>query len=42
MDGEFEPMRGALSAMGLSLNSVSNNVHVPEIENNKGAGELHV
>jgi hypothetical protein len=32
LDGEIEMMRGELSAKGLSLNSVSNNDRVPEIE----------
>ena len=32
MDGQFEPLRGDLAKMGLQLNTVSNDEHVPEIE----------
>jgi hypothetical protein len=32
MDGEFEPMRGDLAMLGISLNITSKNEHVPEIE----------
>ena len=32
MDGQFESMRGELSELGITLNTVSNNEHVPEIE----------
>ena len=32
MDGQFEPLRGDLAEMGLQLNTVSNDEHVPEIE----------
>ena len=32
MDGQFEPLRGDLAGMGVCLNMVSNDEHVPEIE----------
>ena len=32
MDGQFEPLRGELANMGIQLNIVSNDEHVPEIE----------
>ena len=32
MDGQFEPLLGDLAEMGLQLNTVSNDEHVPEIE----------
>ena len=32
MDGQFEPLRGDLADMGIQLNTVSNDEHVPEIE----------
>ena len=32
MDGQFDPLRGDLAEMGLQLNTVSNDEHVPEIE----------
>lgn len=32
MDGEFEPLRGELSFIGITLNTVSRDEHVPEIE----------
>ena len=32
MDGQFEPLRGDLADLGIQLNTVSNNEHVPEIE----------
>jgi len=32
MDGQFEPLRGDLAAMGVELNTASNDEHVPEIE----------
>ena len=32
MDGQFEPLRGDLAEMGIQLNTVSNDEHVPEIE----------
>jgi len=32
MDGQFEPLRGDLAAMGIQLNTVSNDEHVSEIE----------
>ena len=32
MDGQFEPLRGNLADMGLQLNTMSNDEHVPEIE----------
>jgi hypothetical protein len=32
MDGEFEPLRGDLANMGITLNTSSRNKHVPKIE----------
>ena len=32
MDGQFEPLCGNLANMGLQLNTMSNDEHVPEIE----------
>ena len=32
MDGQFKPLRGDLAEMGIQLNTVSNDEHVPEIE----------
>ena len=32
MDGQFEPLRGDLAEMGIQLNTVSNDEHIPEIE----------
>ena len=32
MDGQFEPIRGDLSSLGITLNTVANDVHVPEVE----------
>jgi hypothetical protein len=32
MDGQFESIRGDLAEMNISLNVVSNDEHVPEIE----------
>ena len=32
MDGQFEPLHGDLAEMGIQLNTVSNDKHVPEIE----------
>ena len=32
MDGEFEPLRGALAGLGIQLNMVTNQEHVPEVE----------
>ena len=32
MDGQFEPLRGALAEMKINLNTASNDEHVPEIE----------
>ena len=32
MDGEFETLRGELSALQLTLNTASNDEHVPEVE----------
>ena len=32
MDGQFEPLRGDLAEMGIQLNTISNDEHVPEIE----------
>jgi hypothetical protein len=32
MDGEFEPLRGELSTLGITLNTVSRGEHVPEAE----------
>ena len=32
MDGQFEPLHRDLAEMGIQLNIVSNNEHVPEIE----------
>ena len=32
MDGQFEPLHGDLAEMGIQLNTVSNDEHVPEIE----------
>ena len=32
MDGQFEPLCGDLAEMGIQLNTVSNNEHIPEIE----------
>jgi hypothetical protein len=32
MDGEFEPLRGELSILGITLNTVSRGEHVPEAE----------
>ena len=32
MDGQFEPLRRDLAEMGIQLNTVSNNEHIPEIE----------
>ena len=32
MDGQFEPLRGDLAELGIQLNTVSNDEHVPEIE----------
>ena len=32
MDGQFEPLRGDLADLGIQLNTVSNDEHVPEIE----------
>ena len=32
MDGQFEPLRGDLAKMGIQLNTVSNDEHIPEIE----------
>ena len=32
MDGQFESLRGNLADMGLQLNTMSNDEHVPEIE----------
>ena len=32
MDGQFEPLCGDLAEMGIQLSTVSNNEHVPEIE----------
>ena len=32
MDGQFEPLRGDLADMGIQLNIISNDEHVPEIE----------
>ena len=32
MDGRFESLRGDLAAMGIALNTVSNDEHVPKIE----------
>ena len=32
VDGEFEPLRGALSDVGISVNTASNAEHVPDIE----------
>ena len=32
MDGQFEPLCGNLAEMGIQLNTVSNDEHVPEIE----------
>ena len=32
MDGQFEPLHRDLAEMGIQLNTVSNDEHVPEIE----------
>ena len=32
MDGQFEPLRGNLAELGITLNTASNDEHVPEIE----------
>ena len=32
MDGQLEPLRGDLAGMGIHLNTVSADEHVPEIE----------
>ena len=32
MDGQFESLRGNLAELQISLNTVSNNEHVPDIE----------
>ena len=32
MDGQFEPLCGDLAEMGIQLNTVSNDEHIPEIE----------
>ena len=32
MDGQFEPIRGDLSSLGITLNTVANDEHVPEVE----------
>ena len=32
MDGQFEPIRGDLSSLGITLNTVANDKHVPEVE----------
>ena len=32
MDGQFEPLHRDLAEMGIQLNIVSNDEHVPEIE----------
>jgi hypothetical protein len=34
MDGQFEPLRAELADLSITLNTVSNDVHVPEIERN--------
>ena len=32
MDGQFEPIRGDLSNLGITLNTIANDEHVPEVE----------
>ena len=32
MDGQFEPIRGDLSNLGITLNTVANDEHVPKVE----------
>ena len=32
MDGHFEPIHGELSSLGITLNTVANDKHVPEVE----------
>ena len=32
MDGQFEPIRGDLSSLGITLNTVANNEYVPKVE----------
>ena len=32
MDGQFKPLRGDLAEMGIQLNTVCNDEHIPEIE----------
>ena len=32
MDGQFEPLQGDLAGMGVHPNTVSNDKHVPKIE----------
>ena len=32
MDGEFEPIRGDLASLGITLNTVANDEHVAEVE----------
>ena len=32
MDGQFEPIHGDLSSLGITLNTVANDEHVPEVE----------
>ena len=32
MDGQFEPLRAELAKMKISLNTASNDEHVPEVE----------
>ena len=32
MDGQFEPIRGDLSTLGITLNTIANDEHVPKVE----------
>ena len=32
MDGQFEPICGDLASLGITLNTVANDEHVPEVE----------
>ena len=32
MDGQFEPIHGDLASLGITLNTVANDEHVPEVE----------
>jgi hypothetical protein len=34
MDGQFEPLRAELADLSITLNTISNDEHVPEIERN--------